>query len=330
MNKDSLINFKKMIEDYEIKYKSTLDKDIDLQNILLKSKLITENLLDIYERDLILLEKIDTLLKNNNSINDRENLIKVQKDMMDEFKHLNNTISHISGLPQITEIMDNDKPVSQPVNDSKSKNPNTSLASTNIDSESTPTSSKSESSTSQSESTTLLENIKKLFSDNLYFYSNDDDSMSSNSNVVDSILSSKDDDSKPKSKGKAKAKAKAKAKTTSSTVNNKKKPHKTAKKPNKKLKLKLKPETSIKQVILPNYDIDSLEISDSLKGKNKTATKKDEKTDTKKDEKKTNNKKDEKKNDTKKDCDYGLENIDNNFPKIKQFRKKTKKNKHKN
>ena len=82
---------------------------------------------------------------------------------------------------------------------------------------------------------------------------------------------------------------------------------------------------------MPNYDIDSLEISDSLKGKNKTATKKDEKnTDTKKDEKKTNNKKDEKKNDTKKDCDYGLENIDNNFPKIKQFRKKTKKNKHKN
>ena len=319
MNKDSLINFKKMIEDYEIKYKSTLDKDIDLQNILLKSKLITENLLDMYERDLILLEKIDTLLKNNNSINDRENLIKVQKDMMDEFKHLNNTISHISGLPQITEIMDNDEPISQPINDSKSKNPDTSLVSTNIDSESTPTSSKSESSTSQSESTTLLENIKKLFSDNLYFYSNDDDSMSSNSNVVDSILSSKDDDSKPKSKGKAKAKAKAKAKTTSSTVNNKKKPHKTTKKPNKKLKSET---SSIKQIILPNYDIDSLEISDSLKGKNKTATKKDEK--------KTNNKKDEKKNDTKKDCDYGLENIDNNFPKIKQFRKKTKKNKHKN
>ena len=27
----------------------------------------------------------------------------------------------------------------------------------------------------------------------------------------------------------------------------------------------------------------------------------------------------------KKDCDYGLENIDNNFPKIKQFERKPRK-----
>ena len=57
MNKDSLINFKNLINNYEIKYKSSLDKDIDLQNILSKSKEITENLLDIYERDLLLLQK---------------------------------------------------------------------------------------------------------------------------------------------------------------------------------------------------------------------------------------------------------------------------------
>lgn len=313
MNKDSLINFKNLINNYEIKYKSSLDKDIDLQNILSKSKEITENLLDIYERDLLLLQKIDKLLTNNNSINDREDLLKVQKELMEEFRQLNNTISHISGSvevnipedniePNISDVeptvitSDNSPSTTDTATDTTTSTSTSSKATSTPTSTPTPTTSPS-TKTKEEESTSLLENIKNLFAKNLYFYK-DTDGKGKNNSVVNTILSS---DEKNKSSKKSNDKKIQPKKPTSKNTKPKKsiskttKSKKTIKKSNSKVKLPI----SIPQVILPNYNIDKdNHISVTVKKQKK--------------------------------CDYELETINNNFPKIKQFRRKTrKKQKHK-
>jgi hypothetical protein len=333
MNKDSLINFKNMIDNYEIKYKTSLDKDVDLQNILNKSKYIAETLLNIYDRDLILLQKIDDLLKNNESFNDRDSLIKVQNDIMDEFKQLTKTISHISGLSEIVEeIPNNVNYESKPV-----ITPDTNTTKTNIQiennqqnltspenkktdpskspsSDESPNKSPSDISSAESESSStnsLLENIKNLFSNNLYLYK-DDSNKSGSSNVVNTILSSKqnnenNENKSSKSKGKSPKtdkKKKIPGKITDKSPTNKSNYHKkqkTVKKITNKKKSSDDNKSSAdnKQIILPNYNLDDKE-NPSIKKKHDNSS-------------------------TTKKCDYELEMIDNNFPKIKQFRKKTRK-----
>jgi hypothetical protein len=277
---------------------SSLDKDVDLQNILNKSKYIAETLLNIYDRDLILLQKIDDLLKNNDSFNDRDNLIKVQKDIMDEFKHLNKTISHISGLPEIVEEIPNNgnyesKPVIIPDTNTTKTNIQIDNNQQNLTSpeNKTPEPSKSPSSDespnissveSESSSTnTLLENIKNLFSNNVYLYK-DDSNKSDSSNVVNTLLSSKqNNENKSKSKAKSPKTDKKKnipskitdtdksptKKTTNKSSKNHKK-HKTVKKNTNKKKLSVD-----KQIILPNYNLDDTEKPNQKNKKHKTIKK---------------------------------------------------------